>query len=101
MDKRVKKFKRQLYAIFELEKMEREIVKVVLCELEQYYFAQDLLKQDGQIVKSKTGFIRKHPAIEISKISYNNFISGIKNLGLFKNLQQDLKSKVGRPLERG
>lgn len=103
MDNRVKRFKKKLYEIFELENMEKEIIKVVLCELENYYIAQDLLKKEGQIVKSKNGYIRKNPAIEISKISYNNFINGIKNLGLFKNLQQEnLKpNKVGRPLQRG
>lgn len=55
----------------------------VINALSTYWHASDQLAVEGYTVGGEEGgMLRKHPAVEVAKISWAQFISGAKLLGL-------------------
>ena len=98
VDKRVEKFKTKVLEKFFLEDYELEILNVTLMNLKNFYIASEQLKKDGITLTNKNGMTRKHPAFEIVKISWANFLSGLRTLKLQDALNDKQSKKVGRPL---
>jgi phage terminase small subunit len=104
MDIRTRKFKKSLKKLFSFEDCEKEILFATLLHLDQYYNAMDILSRDGLTIVSQNDFKRSHPAISISKVSWENFLKGLKVLKIAEQLQDKNKlkpTKIGRPLRKG
>ena len=73
-----------------------EVLRAACLSLTNFLNAQDLIQAEGMTVKSKTGVIKKHPAMEIVKAERAGFLQATKLLGLDFN-EDDFKRLPGRP----
>lgn len=99
IEKKVEKFRKKVLRTFTFEKYELQILDATLISLRQFYIASGQLENEGITTISKNGMQRKHPACEVQKVAWANFLSGIKTLKLQEMLTAENKRRPGRPLE--
>jgi hypothetical protein len=66
---------------FEMDAESKEILRTACYCLTRFLDAEDILSNDGCYVKSGES-LRKHPAVEVSKISHAGFLSAMRRLNL-------------------
>ena len=74
-------FKRQVLHEYDFSKAELAFLDGIIQALSQFWTASDVLRKEGLTVTAGT-MVRKHPALEVSKISWAQFVTGCKHLGL-------------------
>ncbi|MFW9972291.1 MAG: P27 family phage terminase small subunit [Candidatus Odinarchaeota archaeon] len=102
INKKVMKFKKNIEKLMFFEDYEREILRASCESLKLYYSACFTLKKEGQIVKTKNGIIRKHPAVEIVKTNWANFLAGLRQLRISQTqvlINREQPQKPGRKLK--
>jgi phage terminase small subunit len=91
--KEAKEFYEFVLENWELRDEELTTLEVAVYSLNRYHQARKILDREGLIVKTGT-MPRKHPAIEVEKISRAGFLSALKQLGLKPPPE---KPEIGRP----
>ncbi|MCK9229248.1 MAG: P27 family phage terminase small subunit [Syntrophales bacterium] len=79
--KRAEQFRRQALAEYIFNDAELSFFDGVVQALSNYWRAADILKREG-ITVTGGSMVRKHPAFEVSKIAWSQFIGGCKHLGI-------------------
>jgi hypothetical protein len=82
------KFRRQALAEYVFNDTELTFFDAVVRALHNYWTASDILSKEGLTVTAGT-MVRKHPALEVSKIAWAQFISGCKHLGICTPSQEE------------
>lgn len=99
IDKRWKKstkkfFKAVLDNVTSAKSFEIEILIHCCSCLDQFIIAKNEIRRNGMTVVSKNGYIRINPLINVQKIAFQQFLQGVKLLGI----SNTVVNKVGRPL---
>lgn len=90
--KEARKFFRDITSEFQIEKKHYATFYGTCENLNDFYSAKELIKNQGMTFETQTGQIRKNPACQIQKDSWSAFLQGLKVLGL-----HGYQNKVGRP----
>lgn len=81
---------------FEVDAEAHEILRTACRCYSRYLDADDVLSVEGVFFTSEGGLKRKHPAVEVMKISHAGFLSAMRRLNL--DWQPDTKHRgPGRP----
>ncbi len=80
--KNAQNFHKEIVKEYQFSADEAEVLAAAIESLSNYWHASDLLRSDGLVVKTEAGMIRKHPAAEISKNSWAQFLAGCRHLGI-------------------
>lgn len=75
------KFRRQCLAEYDLSDSELVFFDGVVQALSNYWRAADVLNKEGLTITAGA-MVRKHPALEVSKIAWAQFVTGCRHLGL-------------------
>lgn len=99
IDKKWKKqtkrfFKTVLENVTSAKTFEVEILIHCCSCLDQFLIAKKEIRKNGMTITSKNGYIRINPIINVQKIAFQQFLQGIKLLGISSTIAK----KVGRPL---
>ena len=74
-------FRRQVLAEYVFNDAELTFFDAVVRALNNYWAASDILSKEGLTVTAGS-MVRKHPALEVSKIAWGQFVTGCRHLGL-------------------
>jgi phage terminase small subunit len=86
--KRADQFKRQVLHEYDFSKAELAFLDGIIQALNHYWTAADALQKEGLTITAGA-MVRKHPALEVSKIAWGQFIGGCKHLGICTPAQDE------------
>lgn len=89
----VKAFWKRIHRDYDFEVETLEIFRTACDQYHRYLEAKEQIDADGLTIPSPMG-LRKHPACEIEKIAFKNFMAALKLLGINKGEE---KLRPGRP----
>ena len=69
------------------------ILKVALEAYDRLQAARVIIDEEGETVKTPTGFVKEHPCLKIEQVARNGFIAAIRLL----NLNIEPAGEIGRP----
>ena len=86
--KRADQFRRQVLREYVFSDSELFFFDAVVSALGNYWSACDILQREGLTVTAGS-MTRKHPALEVSKIAWSQFVGGCKHLGICTPAQEE------------
>ncbi len=95
----VRKFFRLILSKYEMGAHELTIFRGTCDNLNRFMQAKKLMDEQGIVITSPTGILKKHPAAEIERQSWLAFIAGMKALAINEAYDElaPPRRKPGRP----
>ena len=88
LHKMADQFRRQALAEYVFNDAELTFFDAVVRALNNYWTASDILQKEGLTITAGS-MVRKHPALEVSKISGSQFVTGCRHLGLCLPIKEE------------